>query len=160
MARELLGRTRQWGGRVRVYDTGPALEIDESEDYRIRRRRLFYDEILLVTHHRRTDWPGIVVSLVLAGLFGLLAAAVARNETTAALVLFAITGVPFILWGASRIAFKIDFVTVFGKRTQARMRFFMRKRRAREVFDRVCRKAREQQEGLPLPAQAPQRAAL
>jgi hypothetical protein len=158
MARTFLGRTRHWGSRVRVYETPQALEIDESEDYQIRRRRLFYDEILLVTYHRTTDWPAVIVSLVLAVFFGFIAWLIGLSERTTGLVFFACTGLPFILFSVARAALKIDFVTVFGKRTQARMQFFLRKGRAREVFELVCRKAREHQERLPPPAQAPERA--
>jgi hypothetical protein len=145
-SRTLLGRTRWAGTNIFVYQMPGWLEIDESEEYEVRRRRIFFDEIRLVTYNRVTGWPAVVTCLVLAAVFAGLAAWVwLLGGERAGAVALALLGVPFLGWALVRVLLRIDRVTVFGPRTRARMDFTFRKARAREVFDLVCRLAQEHQ---------------
>jgi hypothetical protein len=140
-----LGTYQRTGIRRHIYRTADALEIEETEDYEIRRWRLFYDEILLVTYHRAIRWSYLWASVVLLalgfGLGGLLYASAGLG--TAA--------VSAMIWGPALLAIGLltgvrhDIVTVFGKRTRAQIEFFVRKARARETFILVCALARDHQ---------------
>ena len=47
-----------------------------------------------------------------------------------------------------RLVLKLDYVSVFGRRSKAAMRFSLRKRRAREVYGRICSRALEVQRSM------------
>ena len=140
-------------GRQRVYEAREGLEVDDLGWLGGRRRRILYDEVLLVTHHRQTGWVAAVVLFVLA-LAVVLAA-----------VLFALGGMKWAAWAVGlagalpllaaavlRLAMKLSVVTAFGKRSQARAAFWLRPERARQVFQRICARAREaQQPAVPSP---------
>jgi hypothetical protein len=145
-ARTTLGKTRWAGTNIVVYQMDGWLEIDESEEYEVRRRRIFFDEIRLVTYNRVTGWPAVLACLALVALFAGLAAWVwlAGGEKGAAAAV-ALCGLPFLGFAFVRVLLRIDRVTVFGPRTRARMDFTFQKARAREVFELVCRLAREHQ---------------
>jgi hypothetical protein len=150
--RRYLGSAHTLSERVRVYWTEKALEVDRLESYEIRRSRVFFDEVLLVTLHSKLGGALPWGPLVLAVVVGF-SAILARSEPSAsqiltwvALGLFA-TGVVFLftpLW----------VVTVFGRRTRARVQFRLRERKAREVFAQVCQAVDEAQRALVGPAQA------
>ncbi len=50
--RTLLGRGSTLSSRLRVFRTPDAVEVDEIEGYDVTRRRVRFDEVLLVTYHR------------------------------------------------------------------------------------------------------------
>jgi hypothetical protein len=53
-----------------------------------------------------------------------------------------------------RLTLQLDFVTVFGRRSKAVMRFVARKRRAREVYGRICSRTTEVQRAMAEPERA------
>jgi len=136
MRRTLLGTASDVLTRVRVYLTDDALEIDEIEGYNGVRKRVLFDEVLLVTLDRRRRlqsllvWGGLTLLFSLPGTIGVFAA----KDRVAGLVMLAVLGGPFFVGFLLHLAAGTDHVTVFGKRTIAQMRFVLRKRRAREVF--------------------------
>jgi len=146
--RTYLGAASGFETRQRVYATRDCLEIDEIEQYDVTRRRVFYDDVLLVTYHRFRGW----VFLLLTGLAALAAAAlsveIARTEARAGLVLFALFGLPFLLAFVLRATLGVDAVTVYGRRSKARLHFPFRKGRAREVLMQICRSVRQAQQRL------------
>ena len=81
------------------------------------------------------------------------ALAVSSAESLAGYILLIWVAGPFWLAFALRLIFRVDAVTVFGRRTKAVMRFSFRKRRAREVFGWVCERTREKQ-AQPAPENA------
>jgi hypothetical protein len=151
--RTLLGKIASLSRRQRVYRTDEALEIDDCEDYTIRRSRLFYDEIVLVTYHRRIGWLYVLVFLVVAAVAAFVAFFVGLGGNwAAAAVTFALLGFPPLAAAALRLALRLEVVTVYGKRTAAQMEFFFRKQRARDVYELVCRLAREHQDRVSVEA--------
>lgn len=62
MARVLLGGVRDSGGSAAVYKTANAFEIDELEGTSGVRRRVFFEDVYLVTYHREI---GTAFALVL-----------------------------------------------------------------------------------------------
>jgi uncharacterized membrane protein len=146
--RERLGRRAAFSHREYVYATRDCFEIDEVEGYDITRKRVFYDDVVLVTRHRIVPWAQIVLSGLLALVGGLLAFGLQREVGRAfGFTLFAFT-LGLLTLTVLLVVLGGDAVTVQGKRTQARMDFVLRRERALEVYRRCCRLARERQQRL------------
>lgn len=145
--RRLLGKAHSWTERVRVFWTDEALEVDYADNYEIRRRRVFFDEILLVTLHSSRGGVLPWVLALLAAPFGLLALAFSGETGNAGLVFLAMAAA---LAGLAVMVglLPVWVVTAFGKRTRARMSFRMREGRARAVYADICRAAGEAQRAL------------
>ena len=130
MHRKLLGTASNLATRVRVYLAEDAVEIDEIEGYSGTRKRVLFDEVLLVTLDRRRRLGTIAILVLLSP--GLLIAAT-KQDLNFGLIWTEIVSPAWIAL-LVHLAFGVDQVTVFGKRTVAQMRFAVRKRRGREVF--------------------------
>jgi hypothetical protein len=132
----------------RVYRTRDAIEVDELEGYDVTRRRVLFDEVLLVTHHQEVGWPFVVGMLIVITLMGFvsLVTAAADPRTGLGLALFAV--LPFVVLLVLRLALRVDVVTVHSRRTRARIPFWFQKDRAREVFRLITRLAQEHQDRL------------
>jgi hypothetical protein len=146
--RVLLGGLSGLTSFSRVYRTADAIEVDEIEGTDVARRRVLLEEVLLVTHHREYGTAFVVTTVALLAVFGALGALVAVSDRTAGLVVFGFGGLPALVALASRLALRLDVVTVYGPRTRASLRFSLRKARGREVYLLVCRLARERQERM------------
>jgi hypothetical protein len=144
--RTLLGKWVRFIGQQRVYRTQDYLEIDDVEWYEVQPRRILYDEILLVTHHQAAGSGALVTNGLLLVLAVVVSLLVLSASPLAATVTFLASGLPLLTLFALRIVYPIQIVTVFGKRSRARMHFWLRQARAREVYETVCRLARERQE--------------
>jgi hypothetical protein len=142
-----LGDTRDFAGRQHVYEGDLALEVDDFEGYAGRRRRVFYDEVLLVTRHRRVGWPFVLVAALFAGLLGIIALGMALAQQVTVALGFLLLGVlPLLVLAVLRVVVKMDVVTVYGKRSQARVQFWLRRERALKAFQSVCARVRQAQE--------------
>ena len=149
--RKRIGRWNDLATRQAVYQTDAGLEVDEIDHFEINRKRVFYDDILLITKHRYIGgW--FVGMMLLFGLGFLFIGALTRE--TGALITFGIIAAPFLLMALVRTIFRVDVVTVFGKRSRARMRYTFRKERARRVFAELSVRAREAQRILAAEIQA------
>ena len=62
--RTFLGGRRGALSDVRVYRVADALEVDEGEGFFVRRRRILFDEIQLVTYHRPFGWLFVVIPVI------------------------------------------------------------------------------------------------
>jgi hypothetical protein len=142
--------------RQHVYAVDGALEIDEYDGYEVTRRRVFNDDILLVTHHSVWGKAFMIITGLATAFFTWIAFAIATlpasESQVVGFVFFLFTGMPFALAFLIRLVLRLDVVTVFGRRTKAIMRFALRKGRAREVFRLICERARAAQ---PPPAVEP-----
>lgn len=156
--RTYLGKLASMTRRQRVYRTADALEIDDSEDYDIRRFRLFFDEILLVTYHQRVSFWYLTGLMLLVGFSGLAALALGTSiDWIVAAVTFSVLGVPCLVLSVLHLVLKVDVVTVYGRRTLARMEYSYRKQRARETYLLIGRLAREHQDRIAREIAAEQR---
>jgi hypothetical protein len=147
-ARTLIGTKSGTSSRVKVFLTPEAVEVEDVEGYDVTCRRVFFDEVLLVTYHRTYGWAFIVTMALLASFFGLIVLLTALNSLYVALVLFSFMVLPFLVLIGLRLAYQLDVITVYGKRSRAQVQFWLRKRRAREVHQRICRLVREGQARL------------
>jgi hypothetical protein len=130
----------------RVYSTADAIEVDEIEGVDVTRRRVLLEEVLLVTYHRAYGLAFVLTLTVLLVVFSVVSSLVAIGDRAVALVVFALTGLPTLVLLGLRLALGIDVLTIHGLRTRAEVHFWLRKGRGREVFRRVCRLVREQQD--------------
>jgi len=150
MRRKLLGTASDFLTRVRVYLTDDALEVDEIEGYTGIRKRVLFDEVLLVTLDRRRRLQSLLIWGGLTLVFsvpGTMAALIGPHDARAGgAIMIATMGGPFFLGFLVHLAAGTDQVTVFGKRTIAQMRFVLRKRRARQVFELLRDRVRAFQE--------------
>jgi len=148
VARKLLGTTASLVSRTRVYLTDGAVEIDEIEGYIGTRRRVLFDEVLLVTLDRRRRASSLVLWMAMALLSSTPGVTVAlmRGGTPAGFVVALAFAVPFTIGFVLHLALGLDYVTVFGKRSLAQMAFSLRKARAREVFVLLRERVQEAQE--------------
>lgn len=144
--RRYLGRAQTLSERVRTYWTDEALEVDRADNYEIRRRRVFFDEILLVTLH---DTRGVLIS-ILPFCLGLLFAifALATSDEPVARQAFWLTAAVFVAFAVGAGLSPVWVVTVYGKRTRARMHFRLRQAKARQVYADICRAAADAQHAL------------
>jgi len=139
--RRFLGRYNNLITRHAVYATDNAIEIDEQDNFEIVRKRVFFDDVLLVTQHDRTGILGIFFSLGFAGfliLIGMIAGSSAGW-------MFGTLGIPFLIYGLIRIQVKESIITVFGQRSKARIRFTLRRNRAERLYDEICERVRKAQ---------------
>jgi hypothetical protein len=150
--RLFLGRRRGFSGQQRTYRTPDYIEIDDVEGYDVTRRRIFYDEILLVTLHTTVAWLLAIGVGTLGGVLGLACLPLISESKGAGALLFLCTAAPLLALAVLLLARPFGVVTVFGKRTRTQMEFWWRKGRARETYLLVCRLARERQSQLARPA--------
>src|SRR5262245_14324540 len=115
LKRVYLGQKRSMAGSQRVYRAAHAVEIDEIENYDVVQRRVFYEDILLITHHQFIDASFLVVNGILFCGAWLLAIALLANAASRPVGLgFLALGFPFALAFVLRLALKVDAVTVYG----------------------------------------------
>lgn len=149
MKRRFLGRYNNLVTRHVVYATDIALEVDEQDNFSINRKRVFFEDVLLVTLHERIGIAPIFFSLGFGAvlmLFAVVAGGVAGWETAIVAMLFLING--FI-----RIRMKESIVTVFGRRSRARIRFAISHARAQRLYDEICERVRRAQAEVNPPAE-------
>jgi hypothetical protein len=144
MSRKLIGRSSGLATRVRVYRIEGALEVDEIDHYEVRRSRVFYDDVVLVTLHRYRGITALAVSAGVIVIMAAIAMAVAIDDPQAGAMMFALLGGPFLLFFLFRLIFPFNEITVFSRRSEARLRFF-RSGHARELFQEILTAVREAQ---------------
>jgi len=139
--RRFLGRYNDLVTRHAIYETDDALEIDEQDNFEIVRKRVFFEDVLLVTMHERTGIVAIFFSLGFAAFLGLIAVVVSGGAGW----VFAAMGLLPLVYGIVRIARKETIITVFGRRSKARIRFSLRKTRAHQLYGELCAHVRRVQ---------------
>ncbi len=153
--RRKLGRNVGVMTRELIFETADAIEVDSRQGYEVTRKRVLFEEVLLVTIHRAYGVAYVVVMLILSLIFGVLAVGFqfGANEAGVAIT-FAILALPFLIALIVRLVLRVDYVTVFGRRSKAVIRFVVNKRRAREVYGHICARAREVQRSMEPPPEA------
>jgi hypothetical protein len=154
-----IGRWNDPARRQIVYQTAEALEVDEIDHFEIARKRVFFDDVQLVTMHRQVGKGFVVAMAVFAVLFGYIAIVLVAEKAYEAAKWFGAFSVPFLVALFLRTLLKQDVITVYGRRSRAGMRFTFRKTYAQEKFEEICSLARDAQAGVaaqqPPPAAPP-----
>jgi len=146
--RRLLGTYSYLGGRSRVYRTAEAFEVDEVDHGHVTRKRVFFDDVVAVTHHRFIGWVFPTLTALGVAFFTLLTAVLAAKGGSDLWVALSCFGAPAVLFLTAfvlRLALQVDVVTVYGRRTKVELHFWFLKARARETFQDACRRVREAQ---------------
>jgi hypothetical protein len=147
--RRFLGRYNDVVTRHAVYMTDSAIEIDERDIFSVVRKRVFFEDVLLVTLHDRIAILQIFVSLGFAfflGMIGLIAGGMAGGIT-------ALCGLPLLIYGVLLIRIRESIITIFGRRSRARIRFTLRRAHARRLYEELCAQARRMQNEMNPPAE-------
>jgi len=153
--RILLGREATFSERSYAWLTAEAVEIDEVDGYDVARRRVLLDEVQLVTLHRKRRVTLLVILGLATAIFGVpMVIASPRTNAGAFFLFFGLFCAPFALGLLVHLMFGTDYVTLFGKRSRARIAFNFRKGRAREVYALLVREVQAVQE-LSAPPQEP-----
>ncbi|HLY76070.1 MAG TPA: hypothetical protein VKU80_18270 [Planctomycetota bacterium] len=160
--RKYLGRDQNLAGIIRVYLLADSLEIDELTFAEIERTRVYFDDVLAVTYHRAVSMGFSILMGLGGGIFGAIGVVLVVHKEWAGAVSTLVAASPFLLTFVAHLILKTDFITVFGRRTLARMRFRVRKGRAREVYKEITDKVRIAQAAAaaaqppPPPPEAPE----
>lgn len=154
--REFLGRDHDLACRRRVFRIHDALETEEASFLRIERTRVYFDDILLITRHRQRGVLFLLFNGLFAGAF-LLGTLVAWSSDVppGAVYAFLVLASPFVLAFLIRVILGVDVITVYGRRTTARMKFGFRKGRAREVYRALALDIRSRQQAASAPGNPP-----
>ncbi|MEA2327027.1 MAG: hypothetical protein QOE68_1986, partial [Thermoanaerobaculia bacterium] len=105
--RTLLGRNAGVMLREAVYETADAIESESREGYDVTRKRVFFEEVLLVTIHREMGALYVITMGVAAVVFGGLALLFQlRGHEPAAAIPFAILALPFFIGFMVRLVLK------------------------------------------------------
>jgi len=151
--RTLLGRNAGVMLREAVYETADSIECEAREGYDVTRKRVLFEEVLLVTIHREMGTLYVIAMAAAAVIFAGVAFFGRREPAFA--ISFGILALPFFIGCVFRLVLKLDYVSVFGRRSKAVMRFSFRKRHAREVYGRICSRALEVQRAIVAAEQPP-----
>jgi len=135
-SREFLGNDYSYFVRRKVFLLVDALETDEYLFIRIERTRVYFDDVLAVTIHRQRGIGALVATGLVSFLFGILAIGNVVESSGEKLVAGFIFLFIAALFGAVmilRLVMPVDIICVFGRRTNSRMKFWLRKGRAQEI---------------------------
>jgi len=143
--RLLIGSANRIGTRERFYLVADGIEIDEIDHYEINRRRIFFDEIRFVTYHRRFGVPFLAFTGLFAGAFLVATMAMGFGGSPEAAVFTGILAAPFLVSFVLRLIYRLDVITVHGKRIRAQIPFGIKKRQARQLLAEITNRTRQAQ---------------
>jgi hypothetical protein len=114
--RKRIGRWNDLATRQVLYKTDRAIEIDEIDHFEVQRKRVLFEDVLLVTKHHYVG-VGFVITMLIVGI-ALIVTGISIRET-AAVIIFGILAAPFLLAAILRVILGVEVITVFGKRSRA-----------------------------------------
>lgn len=132
--RTYLGRDQNMAGMIRVYLLPDAIEVDEISFVEIERTRVYFDDVLAVTYHRARSTAFLILMGIFAGLMALIGIPILQESRGGGIAWLLFFAAPPLLTFLAHLILQTDYVTIFGRRTMAKMRFRIRKGRAREVY--------------------------
>jgi hypothetical protein len=162
-SREFLGNDYSSFVRRKVFLLVDALETDEYLFIRIERTRVYFDDVLAITFHQQRGVVAVIATGLLALLFALMAVGAlvdtGRDAWVGGFILLFIA-VAFAVVAILRLAVPVDVISVFGRRTNSRMRYWLRRQRAQEVYTRLVDQVRARQQkaaaSMPPPPAPPE----
>ncbi|MBA3939278.1 MAG: hypothetical protein H0X38_17655 [Planctomycetes bacterium] len=131
--RRHLGNLISFGDRSSVFLCADRLEIDQFEGYDVETKRVFFNDVLLITRHNHYSRMGLWltgISTAIGMLIWLFSLTSTSSVSWAAFFIGFLPNLPFLA------LFLIPYVrvTVFGKRTKAAMSWHFRHARAAAVY--------------------------
>ena len=151
-ARTRLGSSARAFGRESVYELPDGIEIEATENYEVIRRRVLFEDVLLVTYHREIGIWFVILNGLVGGFFLFMGVVVVSTQRTGNvwpyLTPWLVIAFPFLAAAALRAILGVEVISVFGRRSKAHIRFTFRKQRAREVYGRILARVRQAQKAL------------
>ncbi|MCP4660591.1 MAG: hypothetical protein GY856_34760 [bacterium] len=153
--RTRLSRYHQLAARYRIYRVDGALEVDELSAHDILRRRVLFDEVILMTRHRRRPLLMISLAALLAALFLSIGLALYYGDVPPAwgIGFFVPAGLAG-LYVLGRLTVPIHVLTLYSPRSKARLEFST-ERGAGEAWQELERAVAEAQESARRTSQVP-----
>lgn len=149
--RQYLGGAVSMTAREKVFQGADAFDVESNQNYEIVQRSVLFDDVRAVTYHREygTAYMAVMglLSFVTLGIAFLIGVA---GSWGAAAIMAAFSS-PFVIPFLLRLWFKIDVITIFGRRSKATLQFRFRKKRAREVYGHICATVRAAQRAAAPP---------
>ena len=139
-SRKYLGAEVGYGVRLRVFLREDAIEVEDGSLVEIERRRVYFDDILLLTYHRERGKAALIILGLIVLVLGLATAAELSSPNPEVAIGSGFWFVLLLIVFVVRLALGVDVVTVYGRRTMARVKFFWRKGRARRVYAELAEK--------------------
>ncbi|HEX6161079.1 MAG TPA: hypothetical protein VF111_12985, partial [Thermoanaerobaculia bacterium] len=124
-------------GRNAVYQLPDAVEVESSQIFNVVRQRVFFDEVTMVTLHRDPTPSFLIVTGLYSLFFGMIAVILGISGSTIAAWIFGGIALPGAIAFVVRAILGVSVVTVIGKRSRAAIRYKLRQKRAREVFEEL-----------------------
>lgn len=125
--------------REYVYAFDDGLEVDELDGVDIVRRRVFFDDIVILTDHREWSWISLTVGgwfglIVTLGCGGVMAAMYFKKDEIDPIVVAALAASIVLVWMMVIVSSRSRVLTVFGTRTRLELRFNpLRRKKFQEV---------------------------
>lgn len=137
--RVFLGRASSLVERTRVFRLADGLEVDELDYFQIRRRRVLFGEVEMVALHSARGGVLPCFFALLAALVGLLG--MLSYEEPGVQNTFLGTALALAALTAAVALVPVWTVTVFGRRTRARVQFRGRPGKAKALYAELCQAA-------------------
>jgi hypothetical protein len=149
MSRTPLGRNFGIGTRELVYESDDAIEVESSDHYELSRKRVLFEDIALITYHREFGWAFLSANIFVAVIFLAIAEVTyAGGGGWIAAAIISAFAVPSIIAIFLRLTYRVDVISIFGKRSRATVRFSFKKQKAREIYGRLCHRTRQVQKNI------------
>ena len=146
--RKKIGAAHGVLARQKVFRIPSGLEVDDIDHYEVTRRRVFFEDVVLLTRHRFRGVTFLLLTGLLTAMLGSFSILIARDDAIVGAWVFVLLCAPFLVAFIVRLVLGVDVVTVWGRRSRARMHFTFRKGRARRLFDELAGEIRSRQEAL------------
>lgn len=109
--RVYLGRMVGFMMSQRVYSISNGLEIDDLDIFNILRRRVFFDDVLMITRHRFYG-TFFIAFMATCAIFCFVLAAISLLGSAEAAVVFGLMGIAFLVPLALRLFYGVDSITI------------------------------------------------
>lgn len=154
--KKLLGAHSTFTGQQRVYEMNDSLLVDDHRPTEVQRYRVFFDDVQAVTFHHYKGMAFLATTGILGILSTIVAVGIMILEPVAGAIFFFLFGLPFIVLFLLRVTLGVDSVTIYGRRTRARVSFWFGKQRAWDAYRQVAERIRRHQEkAAPRPPPPP-----
>ncbi|HEX8253306.1 MAG TPA: hypothetical protein VF846_09180 [Thermoanaerobaculia bacterium] len=155
--RSLIGKYTSLTSRDALYEAADSFEIETRSGYEIVERRVLYDDVMFVTHHRHHGAAYLITtgSVALFFLALVLIIMFAIPGAWPAAVFVGILGLPALIGFLMRAFIGVFTVTIYGRRSKAAIRFRLRRERAQEAYERICAIVRNAQSSAAPPSEPP-----
>ena len=130
-------------GNVRVYLSEDCFEIEEQLPVDIIRRRIYLDDVLMISHCRRFGWMYLLSTGLAAAFMGFIALILLVNELLWAGLGLSLITLAFGTMFLSRLVSRLDVITIHGRRKRAELTFGIKKDNVQPMFDKLVRAVQE-----------------